>query len=520
MRKWLISTVIVVVILLLLPFAFGLHAQYLLHEMNGLRIPVKGGELGAVELAVSDTKIGWLHSSATIKVNYQTPAHGLVTKGTTAPVPVEAEPLKHLFTAQTQITHGPLLWRSTESDKRPVWGQAWVDAPVEFVTDNFPDRFLQIAGMETGRVRGYVSLLGAQTVYVDTNEISFQDPLGQLSFSGFALELQRSLGGKDVALDLLVPHFNFVLYPNDARKDGARWLMDGIELKFAGVIDHPMAFIYGTWFGEANATIKMMQVNYNGKNYGVNQLTASSMQVPGTDEKLLDGKADVNIENLMIDQRTFGPMEANINYFNIDRSAVEDMRRMYDSWFSTNTNQPFLNSLTPEQRKEFFNDVFTFVNRLPRYDVDNFILVTDAGSVSGDLSLSVVAPAKTVEDVNTVSFWEQSVDAKIDLTASNQLVQNVAGWVVMQFYNWLNPLITTAPATPNVVTPEGPAVPTSAYQAEALSLINQAQTFGLIKNMDNQYSTAIVYQQGLLSINDKTIIDWSSKNTPVSPVAP
>ncbi|MFI4955357.1 MAG: DUF945 family protein, partial [Gammaproteobacteria bacterium] len=487
--------------------------------LNGMRVPLKGGEFGTIEFAVTDVHRGWWSSSATINLNYiESPL--LVAKQENPPSTTEKTPgpatnakvanpetPKTLLIAKAHLVHGPILWRSGETKAHPFWGQAWFDAPIDYVIDNLPERFLEVTGLETGELMGYVSLLGEQIYYASTNEISFQDTAGQLNFSGFNLEVVRSSSGEKLAFDLAVPHFNFVLYSAEDSKGGVRWLMDNIDVKFMGTVDHPAAFWYGTWYGDAIGSIGAIQVEADGENYALTRLTTTSTQKAGKNNNLLEGKTQLEIENVELNQQIFGPIEASISYSNIDRPALEDIRKLYGDWFAENSGQPFLVSLTPTQREKFYNDLFTLVNQLPVYSLDNLTIGTSSGRVNGDFSIKVTAPAKEVSDLQTLGYWQQSLDANIDVDASQIIAQNVMAWALQQFYDSMNPLFKL-PAPESHPGANNPID----YHGEAQSLLKQAQVFGIIKSIDNDYVLGAHYKEGLLTINDRPIFDLSNKS--------
>jgi uncharacterized protein YdgA (DUF945 family) len=514
--KWFIGVSFIVIgICLLLPFAFGFHTQYLLKQLDGLRVPIRGGEWGAVEFSVSDQKRGWWHSSATVNLNYHIPDGAAQT------------PSKPLLSTQTKISHGPFLWRPSESEKRPFWGQAWIEAPVSYVTGSLPARFLQITGTETGKVRGYIGLTGNQTIWVNTNEVGFQDADGQLNFSGLALEIERSANGNELVSVLSAPHFNFVLYPKNT--DGpVQWLINGIQLQFSGRLDHPTALWYGTWFGKAEIAVDTVQLDAGGQHYAVNKFSSTSVHAPGNSSDEMQGETKFKLESLTANQNIMGPLEADITYAHIDRDALEDMRKLYDGWMSADTTLPFIAYLTPAEQDEFYQDLFTFVKRKPTYKLDHFILTTNAGMVSGNFEANITAPAKDAYEVKNIEYWQQHINARLDITASQAVAENVAAWGIARFYAWLNPLLNLpqppSPAAgttpPSAEGPTQPAMPAVDYHAEAVNLLNQAQTFGFISSENQKYQTEALYQEGILSINGKNILDLSGKASTKQPTNP
>lgn len=514
MRKWLIGLVAgVIVVLLALPFAFGLHAEKLLNQLDGMHIPLKKGEFGTLEFTVTDLHRGWLSSTVTLQLNYlESPLLASSAQNTSeTTLATKTKPSKTLLIAKANILHGPILWRTDVKQSHPFWGQAWLAAPVEYVTDNLPERFVEVTGLKTGDLMGYVSLLGEQTYYASTNEIGFQDDAGQLNFSGFDLELVRSRSGENLVFDLTIPHFNFVLYPDQNKQGGLRWLMDGIEVKFAGTADHPAAFWYGTWYGDMLGSVGTIQLEAEDNNYSLTRLSTNSSQKQGKNAEVLEGKAQLEMENLTINQQVFGPVEASVSYANIDRAALEGMRRLYNNWLADSSSQPFFESLTAEQQQEFLQDVFKLVNQLPIYALDNLTISTSSGRVNGDFSIKVTAPAKEISDLQTLTYWQRSLDAAIDIDASQVIAQEVTAWALQRFYAYMNPLFKL-PIPNNQSSSESGAANPIDYHAEAQSLLKQAQVFGVIKSIDNDYVLGAHYKEGLLSINGKTIIDLSNRN--------
>jgi uncharacterized protein YdgA (DUF945 family) len=525
MRKWLIGLAAVVIIILLLPLGFGLHADSVVNQLDGKRIPLKNGEFGTVEFTVTDVQRGWWSSTATINLNYiespllvgeqSTVAQTNPEAAETTPTSTSNEPAvetlpaaKTLLVSKVHIVHGPILWRSNETTPHPFFGQAWFKAPVDYVAENFPKRFLDVTGIETGELVGYIGLLGKQIFYASTNEISFQDAGGQLNFSGFNLEVERASSGKQLALDLAIPHFNFMLYPTDntVGQDGTRWLMDGIELKFDGNVDDPAAFWYGTWFGDALLSINSVQIEAEGERYALNRLTTQSSQKAGTDTTLLDGKAHLKVENVNVNEQLVGPVELGVSYTNLDRDALTDIRKLHEAAISAHPESSFFSALTPAEQEQFFNDLFKLVNRLPSYNIDTLSIGTPTGTVNGDFSFKVTAPAHQAGDLQTLGYWQQSVDANIDLDVTQVLAQDIITWGLKRFYKSMNPLFKMPSATP-----EPNANDTVNYQSETLVLLEQAQMFGVINKQDNDYVLGASYQEGLLTINGKSIFDFSNK---------
>lgn len=172
--------------------------------------------------------------------------------------------------------------------------------------------------------------------------------------------------------------------------------------------------------------------------------------------------------------------------------------------------------LTPAQQDEFYADVLEFVNRKPSYKVERFILVTDAGAVSGDFEANITGTAQDVPEVKNIHYWQQNVDARLDLTASQALTENVATWGISRFYAWLNPLLNLPapavnPGSPSAEGPAAPSTPAVDYHADAIDLLKQAEMFGFIKSEDNKYYTEALYEKGVLKINGKTLLDLSQK---------
>lgn len=502
-KFWLLGSTVPLSLTLALPFLFGWHAQYVLNEINGLRIPIRGGQLGAIELAVSDIQRHWWHSSATINMNYHAPAS-------------ENNPtsLKPIVTTVAHISHGPFLWRPNSDEQRPLWGQAWIEAPVNYVTENLPARFVQITGSNTGMIKGYISLLADQKIWAKTNEISFQDEQGQLNFSGFNFEMERSLSGKEMTSAIVVPHFNFLLYPIN-NQEGVRWVVDDVQLRFSGDLDHPAALWYGTWFGHAALTFDALQLEAQGIEYSANQFSYQSTHGAGNDSDEMNGETKIKIENFAFDKQTMGPFKADISYTHIDRAALEDIRKLYDDWFSSDSTLSFYAHLRPEQKDQLFNDLLQIVNRKPSYQINDFVLVTESGTLSGDAGVTILAPAKDRNELDSFDYWIKNVDAHLDLTASEALVKQTATWGLSQFYMWLTPfmrVVEPTPVAPAPITPDGPSQPvmtTPDYQAEADGMLNQAESIGFIKSEDHKYYMSVRYEHGVLSVSDIPVIDLS-----------
>lgn len=500
-------TIVSISILLLLPFLFGWQAQYVLNEINGLRIPIRGGQLGAIELAVSDIERRWWHSTAIINMNYHAPA----SENNIAA-------LKPIVTTVAHISHGPFLWRSNSNEPRPLWGQAWIEAPVNYVTENLPARFVEITGANTGVINGYISLLADQKIWAKTNEISFQDEEGQLNFSGFDFEMKRSRSGEDMAAAIAVPHFNFVLYPIN-NENGVRWVVDDVQLQFSGELDHPTALWYGTWFGETELTLDALQIDAQDMQYMANQFSYHSIHVPGNDQGEMNGETKVKLENFSFNKNIMGPFSADVTYTHIDRAALEDIRKLYDAWFSSDSRELFYNYLTPAQKDELFNDLLQLVKRKPSYQINKFALVTDSGSLLGEAGVAILAPAKDRNELDSFDYWINNVDAHLELTASETLVKQTAAWGLSQFYMWLTPFMRVSepavihsPAVSSTPSAEGsvkPEMTTPDYQAESDAMIKQAESFGLVKNEDHKYYLNVRYEQGVLSVSDIPVIDLS-----------
>ncbi len=506
-KFWLLGTAVPLSLILALPFLFGWHAKYVLNEINGLRIPIRGGQLGAIELAVSDIERHWWHSSATININYHAPA----SENNIAA-------LKPIVTTVAHISHGPFLWRPHSNEPRPLWGLAWIEAPVNYVTENLPARFVEITGANTGTINGYISLLADQKIWAKTNEISFQDEQGQLNFSGFDFEMKRSRSGEDMTAAIAVPHFNFVLYPIN-NQNGVRWVVDDAQLQFSGELDHPTALWYGTWFGETKLTLDALQIAAQDMQYIANQFSYHSIHVSGNDQGEMNGETKVKLENFSFNKNIMGPFSADVTYTHIDRAALEDIRKLYDAWFSSDSTELFYNYLSPAQKQELFNDVLQLVQRKPSYQINDFVLVTESGSLSGDAGISILAPANDRNELDSFDYWIKNVDAHLELTASETLVKQTAAWGLSQFYMWLTPFMrVTEPAvihspsvssTPSAEGPVKSEMTTRDYQAESDAMIKQAESFGFVKNEDHKYYINVRYEHGVLSVSDIPVIDLS-----------
>jgi len=505
MRKLLVTLIILIAVVLLIPFVFGFHTQYLLNEINGLRIPIKEGQLGVIEIDVNNYHRGWFKSRAIINVSYEQPSPATASPGADTPE-ADADEVTFLI-SHISITHGPILWRpgKEEADRTaPFFGQAWIKAPIKYVAESFSDRFIDITGAETGNAMGFISLLGNQALYLDTNEISFLDAKGQINFSGFHLQAERSTFGKELAAILNIPHLNFVIYGQNEEKSGIRWVMDTVEMEFDGMVDTLDALWFGTWIGELGATVDSFQLDVDGEHFAVTKFGAATLQKAGTNDKLLDGKGEVDIENVTLNQQTIGPIEFLFNFENIDKKAVEYMRGTYNEWLYSDMMEPFITSLSPNQRAEFYNQLLAFVNYLPAYQIEELSIITPQGDLMADFSVNIAAPATEVAQVENVAYWQQNINASFDLNAAKPLTETWLTWAVTKFYGWLTPLIP--PMSGNNGTEPVPAID---YHAEAMNLLSQGMALGIIKPADDEYVSAIHYKQGLLTINDKTFIDWS-----------
>ena len=500
MRKWLIVVLVIVALGILIPFGFGVQINHQLKKLNDLQIPIKGGELGTLEFAVTDQKQGWRHSKAVITVSFRHP-HTDIGESTTKTVPI--------ITAHTKISHGPLLHQVSADGNEWMIGQALLQANMNYVAENLPARFLEITGIETGMASAFVALLGEQTIFVSTREISFQDVTGQLNFSGIDLEIERSRDGKKIVADMLIPHFNFLLYPPEDQAGGVRWLMDGVSLQFIGTVDHPAALWYGTWFGEVEALINNMQIDMDGNHYSINQFGFANIQKPDTDNSLLQGESEIQFERLLYNQKGYGPFEAILSYEHIDRAAVENIRTLYDDWLYADTQVDFMTYLNAQQRELFNNSLLALVNRLPDYKINNFFLVTDQGNLSGKFAMNVTGKANSAQELEGLSFWQQNLKMNLNIQASQALTQDFSTWMVQQFYNLIKlplPLMPTPSGQPGVA-------PVVDYQGEAKNLLNQAQIFGIIKSANDEYAMDAQFQQGRLLFNGKPFIDFNQPAT-------
>lgn len=497
MRKLIISILAITVLFLLLPFGFGLHTQFVLNELNGLRIPLKEGELGAIEIAVLDQHRGWFNSSATLQLSYEHPS--AATAAPNADTPEAKAAAVTFLVSELQVLHGPVLWRTGHDEKAPLFGQSLIIAPIKYAAENFSDRFIQITGETTGHLISYINFLGNQKVLLDTNEISFNDNKGQINFSGLNMVIDRFVFDNEVAFLLNIPHLNFIIYGKNEESSGIRWVVNHVNVEFDGILDTLNALWFGTWVGELAATVEDFQFEMNGEHYAFSQLGTAALQKRGANPELLEGRGEMVIENVTVEQQILGPIELVFNYENVDKKSVEYIRGAYNRWLYSDSMEPFVVSLSPQEKVEFYDHLFTFVNYLPHYQISEFSMITPQGDVNADISVQITTPATSVEQLEHATYWQQNVSVLFDLETAQPVMQNSLAYALQKFYGWLNPLF---PA----MHENAPAVN---YHDEAMNLLSQAAGLGVIKPVGNDYISAVKYQQGILTINDQTMLDWS-----------
>jgi hypothetical protein len=505
MRKLLATLIILLVVILLLPFGFGLHTQYLLNQLDGLRIPIKEGTLGAIEINVTDHHRGWFKSTATLNLSYEQPSTAtLEPHGDTAEA--QANALKFI-SSEVNITHGPILWRPGNTileDFPPLFGQAWIAAPITYAAENFSS--LEINGLQNTRAFALISLMGEQKVFVDTEELSAVNKQGQLSLSGLDLVIDRFDFGKNLATDFQIPQLNFIIYATNEEASGMHLQMDNMELEFDGAIKKIEELWFGTWLGTAIFTADVIKLDINGDHIAINNLSSASSQESKADSALLDGEGEVDIASVTFNDQSIGPIEMLFGYSNIDKNAVEYMRGVYNEWLYSDNNQTFLASLSPEQHDAFFAKLLEFVNYLPSYQIDELNVITPQGNFISDFAINIEAKAADIKELQATDYWKNNLHVSLDVLVSKLLMQQSMAWSLGQFYSWINPLVSSG-SNATATTPSN-AVD---YNAEAANLLTQGMAFGIIKQADDEFASNIRYDKGVLTVNEKILLDLSTK---------
>ena len=503
MRKLLAIFIILIAIILLLPFGFGLHTQYLLTQLDGLRIPLKEGTLGAIEINVVDHHRGWFKSNATLNLSYEQPSTAtLEPHGDTAEAQANAI---QFISSEVNITHGPILWRPDNTiikDFPPLFGQAWIEAPITKAAENFQNSSLEVKGLQNLRAFGLVSLMGEQKVFIDTEELSVLNQQGRLNLAGLDLTVDRFDFGKNIAAALHVPQLDFIIFAPDAESTGMHLQMDNVEMEFDGAIENINELWFGTSLGAAIFTVDLLKLDVNGDHISVNNLASASLQEPNVNKQLLDGEGEVDIASINFNNQSVGPIEMLFSYSNIDKNAVEYMRSTYNEWLYSDNNQTFLASLSPEQHDAFFAKLLEFVNYLPSYQIDDLNIITPQGNFISDFAINVTGKAADATAVQSTDYWKNNLDVSLDVLVTKALMQQSMAWAVGQFYGWINPLVVSTAATP------APAVD---YNAEAANLLNQGLAFGIVKQADDDFASNIRYDKGVLTVNEKVLLDLSNK---------
>lgn len=501
MRKLLATLTILAAVVLLLPFGFGLHTHYLLNKLDGLRIPLQEGTLGALEVNVEHIERGWFHSRASLTLLYEEPSRAtLEPHANTAEAKAKATTL---LSTKLKITHGPVIWRSNNDDMKHLpsfLGQAWIEAPIDYAAENFKNSPLEIVGLKNTQAYGWVSLLGQQKIWITTSGFSLRNAQSQLTLADFDLVIERSPLENRLSTDLYIPQLNFVIEENVANLVvGMKLQMDYLEMEFNGIIKTLDELWFGTWVGSANLTADYLQLNINKQQLSIDNLSSANLQEM-SDNGLLAGEGEVDMAALDFNDEKLGPIEVLYSYANIDKNAVEYMRGAYNEWLYSNNKQTFLDSLSPEQKEAFFKQLFQFVNNLPSYKINEIDVITPKGNFIADFDINITDKAADITALQSHDYWKQNIHAALNVLVAETLMQESLAWGVGKFYSWINPLITQPEE--NVAEPKN-------YDREAANLLAQAITFGILQQKDNELTAAINYDKGVLTVNEKTYLDLS-----------
>lgn len=468
-RKILLYTVVIIVIIAGAPYLTGMLVETKFHDVARVLTEV---DSIPVSIQVVEYKRGWRKSTARTIVT--------TTKKSWSRTPVSFEVLH-------EIRHGPFVQLQDGNYKDWDFARALIASKILMNEQTKAILISELGDPSLMQVSGVMYIGGSVEIKVNGNPLKLKKDAGtdRVAWKGIEARVRLNSDLDEMNIEGKLPGVDVSI---------AGMQYQGSQFTYKGELERASS---GLWPGKVLMTLESLSLNKPADGFSLSLNQVASGGLMEIDDGLADISYKVKINQLILNQTTFGPISFSKSIKHVDEKVVkafiELTKRMRNPQDSPGLGS-FL-ALLPDLLKT-----------RPDFSVDELQINTPSGLIEGRLSLAIGGP--NANDLRNLPQLMQSMVMNAYISMPRDYFRDLLRY---QYKKMHGPQTNLQQPAPNQSTipgvpaqqppPTTPEMTVTEMEQIITNRINGWLKNGFLLEKDNIFTSQINYQQGKLSIN-------------------